>query len=98
MYYVARSRGNLINPVWIELDSSILYEKSTLFCDKVANQNQSDIFGIENILEKINFEILTDNRFLSGDEWKLRKEIRKAEIMALNTITTDKIKGITYGK
>ena len=98
MYYVARSRGNLINPVWIELDSSILYEESTLFCDKVANQNQSDIFRIENVLEKINFEILTDNRFLSGDEWKLRKEIRKAEIMALNTISTDKIKGITYGK
>lgn len=98
MYHVAKSRGNLINPVWIELDSSILYEESTLFCDKVANQNQSDIFGIENVLEKINFEILTDNKFLSGEEWKIRKEIRKAEIMAFNSISVNKIKGITYGK
>lgn len=98
MYHVAKTRGNLINPVWIELDSSILYEDTTLFCDKVANQNGAEIFDIDEILEKINFEILTDNRFLSGEEWKIRKEIRKAEIMALDSISTNKIKGITYGK
>lgn len=98
MYHVAKSRGNLINPVWIELDSSILYENTTLFCDKVANQNGAKIFDIENILENINFEILTDNRFLLGEEWQIRKEIRKAEIIALDSISTDKIKGITYGK
>ncbi len=98
MYHVAKSRGNLINPVWIELDSSILYEDTTLFCDKVANQNESEIFDIDKILEKINFDILTDNRFISGYEWNIRKEIRKAEIMALSSISTNKIKGITYGK
>lgn len=98
MYYIARSRGNLINPVWIELDSSILYEESTLFCDKVANQNGAEIFSIDNILEKIDLDILFDDRKLYGEEWKLRKEIRKAEIMALNSISIDKIKGITYGK
>lgn len=97
MYHEAKKRGNLINPVWIELDSSILYEKSTLFCDKVANQNNVEIFALEYILEKINFEILTDNRFLSGEEWKLRKEIRKAEILVFDSISIDKIKGITYG-
>jgi hypothetical protein len=98
MYHVAKSRGNLINPIWIELDSSILYEDTTLFCDKVANKNGTEIFEIDEILEKINFDILTDNRFISGDEWNIRKEIRKAEIMALNSISANKIKGITYGK
>lgn len=98
MFHVAKSRGNLINPIWIELDSSILYEESTLFCDKVANQNGAEIFTIDNILEKINLDILFDDRKLYGEEWKLRKEIRKAEIMTLNSISVDKIKGITYGK
>jgi ribonucleotide monophosphatase NagD (HAD superfamily) len=98
MYHIAKSRGNLINPVWIELDSSILYENTTLFCDKVANQNGAKIFDIDSILENINFEILTDNRFLSGEDWQKRKETRKAEIMALDSISTNKIKGITYGK
>ena len=98
MYHVSKSRGNLINPIWIELDSSILYENTTLFCDKVANQNGAKIFDINSILENINFEILTDNKTLSGEDWKIRKEIRKAEIMALDSISTNKIKGITYGK
>jgi hypothetical protein len=98
MYHEAKRRGNLINPVWIELDSSILYENTTLFCDKVANKNGAEIFDIDEILEKIDFDILTDNRFISGEEWKIRKEIRKAEIMAINLISTNKIKGITYGK
>jgi len=97
MYHVAKSRGNLKNPVWIELDSSILYEDTTLFCDKVANQNGAEIFKIKKIFKKIDFELLTYKGNLSSEEWRLRKEIRKAEIMTLNSIPTNKILGVTYG-
>lgn len=97
MYHVAKARGNLINPVWIEIDSSILYEDDTIFCDKVANQNGAKTFNIYNVLNKINFEMLTNDGYLSRDEWSKRKEVRKAEVMALDSIQVSKIKGITYG-
>jgi hypothetical protein len=97
MYHIAKSRGNLIDPVWIELDSSILYDTNTRFCDKVANQNRAKIFSIDAIPNKIDLSMLTKEGRLSSEEWKIRKEIRKAEIMALNCIPTNKIKGITYG-
>ncbi len=98
MYYISKSRGNLKNPVWIEFDASILYEKTTLFCDTVANSTNADIFRIDKILDKINLEILTNNKFLSGEEFNIRKNVRKAEIMVLDSISINKIKGITYGK
>lgn len=98
MYHVAKQRGNLIEPVWIELDSSILYDESTLFCDKVANQNGANIFRLENILDSIDLKALTNDGYLNSEEWKARKELRKAEIMALDFIDTNKIRGITYGK
>jgi len=98
MYHVAKSRGNIINPIWIEINASILYDDSTYFCDKVANQNGSNIFKIDDLLNNIDFEILLNNRHLSSDEWQKRKNVRKAEIMALNSISLDSIKGISYGK
>lgn len=98
MYHTAKTRGNLINPVWIEFDSSILYENTTLFSNEVANKNGAQIFRIDKVLEKINFNILMDdNRFLLKEEWELRKEVRKAEILVFNSISINKIKGITYG-
>lgn len=98
MYHVAKQRGNLIEPVWIELDSSILYDESTLFCNKVANQNGANIFRLENIVDSIDLKTLTYDGYLSSEDWRVRKEARKAEIMALDFIDTNKIKGITYGK
>lgn len=97
MYYVAKNRGNLQRPVWIELDASILYENTTLFCDGVANQSNAYIFKINNVFKYIDFKMLTLEGYLSRDRWQERKEARKAELMVLNSINIEKIKGITYG-
>ncbi|WP_162984593.1 DarT ssDNA thymidine ADP-ribosyltransferase family protein [Poseidonibacter antarcticus] len=92
MYHTAKKRNSIIKPVWIELDVSILFDEDTIFCDKVANQNNSNLFKLNNILEFIDFQTLVYEK----DFWT-RIEARKAEIMALNNIQTNKIKGITYG-
>lgn len=92
MYYVAKRRGNLIDPVWIELDISILYENSTLFCDKVANANGASLFGIDKVLQRVDFDKLLFER-----DFDIRKEARKAEILVHNSIPTKFIKGVTYG-
>jgi len=92
MYHAAKKRESIITPVWIELDISILFKDDTFFCDKVANQSNSNIFKLDNILDFINFETLIYEKVF----WK-RIEARKAEIMAYKKIKTSKIKGITYG-
>ena len=92
MYYMAKKRGNIINPVWIELDLSIIFEENALFSDKVANQNGAKIFNIQQVLEFIDF-----NKLLFEQEFKKRVEARKAEIMIQYSINTNYIKGITYG-
>lgn len=92
MYHVAKSRGNIKNPVWIELDSSILYKDSTLFCNKVANQNDANLFRITSVLKYIDF-----NTMLFEKDFNMRKEARKAEIMAFDSINVNLIKRITYG-
>jgi hypothetical protein len=92
MYHVAKARGNIKNPVWIELDSSILYKDSTLFSNKVANQNNAKLFNITSVLEYINF-----NTMLFEKDFNIRKESRKAEVMAFDSININLIKRITYG-
>lgn len=98
MYHVAKNRGSLRKPIWIELDASILYEDTTLFCDSVANQSNASIFKLDKVLKYVDFELLTLDGYLNSETWRRRKEVRKAEIMALHSIRLDKIKGITYGK
>lgn len=93
MYYIAKARGNLQNPVWLEIDSSILFDDDTLFCDKVANQTNARIFGIDKVSQNIDFDAM-----LYDIDFTTRKEARKAEIMAFGSIHPSKIKGVTYGK
>lgn len=92
MYYVAKTRGNIIKPIWIEIDSSVLYDKYTLFCDKVANQNDANIFSLDKVEHNIDFETM-----IYSSDFQKRKEARKAEIMAYDSISINKIKGVTYG-
>lgn len=93
MYHVAKQRGNIINPIWIEIDISILFNSTTLFCDKVANQNNAKLFSLKEIENFINFGTM-----LYESDFSTRKEARKAEILVLGNIETSLIKGISDGK
>jgi hypothetical protein len=93
MYHVAKARGNIIDPIWIELDISVLLEQKTLFCDKVANQTNSHLFDVKGVLKFIDFDSLVYSK-----DFNTKKEARKAEILVHDFIGTDKIKGIHYGK
>lgn len=93
MYHVAKARGNIIDPIWIELDISVLLEQKTLFCDKVANQTNSNLFDANGVMKFINFDSL-----VYAKDFNTRKEARKAEILVHDFIGADKIKGIYNGK
>lgn len=92
MYHISKRRGNLKDPVWIELDTTILYEKSTLFCDQVANASAASLFEIDEVLQKIDFD-----KLLFEQDFNTRKEARKAEILVHRSIPTKYIKGVTNG-
>ncbi len=93
MYYVAKNRGNIINPIWLEIDISVLFDYKTLFCDRVANQTNSNLFKAESVSQNINFSDM-----FYGGTFEAKKEARKAEILIFDKIETNLIKGITYGK
>ena len=93
MYYVAKSRGSIIRPVWLEIDISILNNHKTRFCDKVANQTNANIFYLDRVLKNIDFA-----NMVHGNSFEARKEARKAEILAYDHIDISMIKGVYYGK
>lgn len=93
MYHVAKARGNIIDPIWIELDISVLLEQKTLFCDKVANKTNSHLFDVNGVMKFIDFDSLVYSK-----DFNTKKEARKAEILVHDFIGADKIKGIHYGK
>jgi hypothetical protein len=93
MYHIAKSRQSIIDPVWLEIDISVLFEKNTLFCDKVANDSTAKLFKIDKIKKKIDFDTMLFS--LIFDEYK---EARKAEILVLDHISSDKILGVYNGK
>lgn len=93
MYHVAKKRGSIINPVWIEIDISVLYKQDTLFCNEVANAYGARTFTLDNVLKNIDF-----NTMLFEKDFGIRKEARKAEIMVFDSISTYLIKGFTDGK
>jgi len=93
MYYIAKARGSIKDPIWIEIDISVLFNEKTLFCNKVANQTNANIFYIDDIMKFIDF-----NALVNSEDFDIRNQARKAEILVYNSISTDKIKGVYYGK
>jgi len=92
MYHTAKSDGRITDPIWIEIDLSAMSNENTLFSNMLANTHNADIFNAEYLKEKIDFETI-----LYEKDFYIRKEARKAEIMVLNEISIDNIKGIHNG-
>ena len=93
MYHVAKYRGSIVDPVWLEIDISVLFKKKTLICDTLANGYNANIFDVNRISDFINLDAMVYSR-----EFNIRKEARKAEILVSNKIKIDKIIGVHSGK
>ena len=92
MYHTAKRDGQIINPVWIEIDLSVIFDKRTIFSNMLANTYGAPIFDMNRVARMIDFETI-----LFEKDFYTRKEARKAEIMVSRQIDTDKIKGVHYG-
>lgn len=94
MYHVAKKRGSLRNPIWLELDVNVVNFTNVKISDRIASASDAKIYNAEEIGDigsLIDFEGMSSNCF------DRRKEARKAEIMVPNIIQVKFIKDIYYG-
>jgi len=75
MYYVAKKEGRIKNPIWIEIDLSVLKKRGVKVSDKIAFSEDANIFSPYKIFYNIDFDDL-----VYGD-FEERKEAGKAEIL-----------------
>jgi hypothetical protein len=92
MYHVALGRKNIVDPVWIEIDLSIIFNENTFFSSMVANASNAPIFKLEDIQKYINFDKMFD------DDFETMKNARKAEILIHDSISPDKIIKVHDGR
>jgi len=92
LYYIALNEERIIDPAWIEIDISVIFEETTLFCDKVANDNTARLFKLNKVSQKIDLDTMINHPIF--DEGK---EARKAEILVFDRISPDKILGVYDG-
>ena len=86
MFHVAtKNRETIIDPVWIEIDLSVVFQDKTLFSNMVANGTGAPIFSLEEVPKRINFAKMFDKDF------EIMKEARKAEILIYDSISPDNI-------
>lgn len=94
MYHVAKQRKSIVDPIWLEIDISVLDNEKVFLCNKVANASNSKLFDMHrvDISSIINFNDLCNSR-----DFQTKKEARKAEILVPSIIYKEQIIGVYNG-
>lgn len=99
MQYVKRKNGEIPNPVWLEIDASVLFKNKSIFSNQVANKTGAKLYGdINDLAEYIDLDVLW-----SRTDWRnpqiqqRRKEAKYGEIMIQDKINIQDIIGVYRG-
>jgi hypothetical protein len=90
MQYVKTRNGEIPDPVWLEIDVSVLFENKSLCCSGIANASFAKCHDIEKLGEVINLAELMYGR-------DYRNPVKKSQLLVLNKIDYSKIKGVHNG-
>ncbi|MBN2824491.1 MAG: DUF4433 domain-containing protein [Campylobacterales bacterium] len=90
MQYIKQKNGEIPNLVWLEIDTSVLFENESRCCNQVANSSNAECYDIEKIAEVIDLTALLNNPHWSNP-------VRKSELLVANRIDYSKIKGVHCG-
>jgi hypothetical protein len=98
MLYLAKQDGRITNPIWLEIESSILLEDGVRFCSEVSNRTDAVIIEAEEAREQIDFEVL----FTYMDWTDLQVQARrraalKSEILVPGFVPIERILSIKNG-
>ncbi|GHC25355.1 hypothetical protein GCM10010082_17780 [Kushneria pakistanensis] len=94
MLYCIKREGRIKEPVWLQIDSSILFEENVFFTNKVSNANDAILLSSEEARQAIDFEVLFARTDWTDPDIKARrKAAMKSEILYPKFIHISKIKG-----
>lgn len=90
MQYIKKRNGEIPNPIWLEIDVSVLFENKSGCCKEVANKSFAKCYDIQKIAEVIDLKMLLNHP-------PARHPVKRAELIVANKIDYNKIKGISNG-
>jgi len=90
MLYIKKRNGDIPNPIWLEIEVSVLFEKESLCCNQIANKNGASCYNIDKIAEVIDLEKLLNKPALTDP-------IKRSQLLVANNIEWNKIKGVHHG-
>jgi len=90
MQYIKKRNGEIPNPIWLEIDVSVLFENVSGCCSEVANKHGAKCYDIDKLDKVIDLKTL-----LNHPHWS--NPIRRAELIVANKIDYSKIKGVYNG-
>jgi len=90
MQYIKVKNGIIKNPIWLEIDTSILFENESGCCNQLANASSAQCYNIEYLDKVIDLQKLLNNP-------QPRDPIKRAQLIVANKIDYSKIKGIYHG-
>lgn len=98
MQYVKTRDGDLPNPIWLEIDASVLFSDDTIFSNQVANKNGAKIHNINDLEKYIDLDVLWGRTNWRDPEIQQRRKAAKyGEIMIENRISIEDILGVSNG-
>lgn len=99
MQYVKTRDGNIPNPIWIEIDASVLFNSDSIFSNQVANKTNAKVYDIEDLTEHMDLDVLWGRTDWRDPEIKKRRQSAKyGEIMIKDKISIRDIMGVSDGK
>lgn len=98
MQYVKTRDGNIPNPIWLEIDASVLFRDNTIFTSQVANKTGAKVYNINDLKEYMDIDVLWGRTNWQDPEIKNRRKAAKyGEIMIQDRIGIKDIIGVTNG-
>lgn len=98
MLYVARQDGRIKDPVWLEIDASVILEDGTRFTSDVSNKSGVQLLTSDEAATAVDFEVLFTRTNWRLPEIQTRlKAARKSEVLVPRIVPLDKILGAKNG-
>lgn len=95
MDYRAKERGDIIQSVFLRIDSSILHRDGVLFCPDVSNKSGVAPLPLPQAIEVMDFEVVYDRTDWRDPEIKRRRtQAKKYELLIPGHIPLNLISGL----
>ena len=98
MLYVAKQEGRIQEPIWLQIDISVLATPGTMYSVDVSNKSGVNLIDNNAAIQQIDFDVLfTYMDWRNPEIQQRRRNAVKSEILVPDIVPLDKIKGCKNG-